>query len=185
MTMTMTAPPQEADADVHLRLRAGDYRAALEILLPRYRDRVFRLAISMQMNPLQAVEAALSRSFSQATLDESFDCKVLERIASAANADRVAARARIERDRQDQMTALSHRWRNASKSMVLNALASVALLIALSKALGLLPFVPRLIDQLPLLTHYTSMHPAMLLPAAAGLTVVALCLVRFLASTER
>ncbi len=45
--MPMVAPPQEADADVRLRLQAGDYRAALETLLVRYRDRVFRLAISM------------------------------------------------------------------------------------------------------------------------------------------
>jgi anti-sigma factor RsiW len=143
------------------------------------------LSCDARLRPLLAVDAALSSGFSQATLDESFDRKVLERIASAANADRVAARARIETDRQDQMAALSHRWRNAWKSMVLNALAGVALLIALSKSLGFLPFVPRLIDQIPLLTQYTSIHPATLLPAAAGLTVMALWLVRSLASTER
>lgn len=45
--MAMVVPPQEADADVRLRLQAGDYRAALEMLLTRYRDRIFRLAISM------------------------------------------------------------------------------------------------------------------------------------------
>lgn len=52
--MPMTAPPQEADADVHLRLRAGDYRGAFERLLPRYRDRVFRLALSMVRNRSEA-----------------------------------------------------------------------------------------------------------------------------------
>jgi RNA polymerase sigma-70 factor, ECF subfamily len=50
----MTAPPQEADADVHSRLRGGDYRAALELLLPRYRDRVFRLALAMLRNRSEA-----------------------------------------------------------------------------------------------------------------------------------
>lgn len=45
--MAMVVPPQEADADVRLRLQAGEYRAALEMLLARYRDRIFRLAISM------------------------------------------------------------------------------------------------------------------------------------------
>jgi len=50
----MTAPPHEADADVHSRLRAGDYRAALELLLPRYRDRVFRLALTMLRNRSEA-----------------------------------------------------------------------------------------------------------------------------------
>lgn len=50
----MTAPPREADADVHLRLRAGEYRAALEMLVPRYRDRVFRLALSILRNRAEA-----------------------------------------------------------------------------------------------------------------------------------
>lgn len=50
----MTAPSQEADADVHSRLRAADYRAALELLLPRYRDRVFRLALAMLHNRSEA-----------------------------------------------------------------------------------------------------------------------------------
>jgi RNA polymerase sigma-70 factor, ECF subfamily len=50
----MTAPPQQADVDVHSRLRGGDYRAALELLLPRYRDRVFRLALSMLRNRSEA-----------------------------------------------------------------------------------------------------------------------------------
>ena len=54
----MTAPPQEADADVHSRLRAGDYRAALELLLPRYRDRVFRLALVMLRNRSEAEDVA-------------------------------------------------------------------------------------------------------------------------------
>jgi RNA polymerase sigma-70 factor (ECF subfamily) len=43
----MAAPPQEADADARLRLQAGDCRSAFELLLPRYRDRVFRLGISI------------------------------------------------------------------------------------------------------------------------------------------
>jgi RNA polymerase sigma-70 factor, ECF subfamily len=50
----MTAPPQEADADVHSCLGAEDYRAALELLLPRYRDRVFRLALAMLRNRSEA-----------------------------------------------------------------------------------------------------------------------------------
>jgi RNA polymerase sigma-70 factor, ECF subfamily len=50
----MTAPPQEADADVHSRVRVGDYRGALELLLPRYRDRVFRLALTMLRNRSEA-----------------------------------------------------------------------------------------------------------------------------------
>src|SRR5687767_12825865 len=55
---TMGSPPQEADADVHLRLRAGDYRGAFERLLPRYRGRVFRLAFSMLRNSTEAEDVA-------------------------------------------------------------------------------------------------------------------------------
>jgi len=53
----MTAPPPEADADVHLRLRAGEHRAAFELLLPRYRDRVFRLALSLLRDRSEAEDA--------------------------------------------------------------------------------------------------------------------------------
>lgn len=35
------------DADVHERLQAKQYREALALLLPRYRDKVFRLCFSM------------------------------------------------------------------------------------------------------------------------------------------
>jgi len=36
-----------ADADLHERLRTKQYREAFAILLPRYRDKVFRLSFSM------------------------------------------------------------------------------------------------------------------------------------------
>jgi RNA polymerase sigma-70 factor (ECF subfamily) len=36
-----------ADTDIHECLRAGRYRDALVLLLPRYRDKVFRLCLSM------------------------------------------------------------------------------------------------------------------------------------------
>jgi RNA polymerase sigma-70 factor, ECF subfamily len=44
----MTAQPAiQADADIHMRLQSGQYREALALLLPRYRDKVFRLCFSM------------------------------------------------------------------------------------------------------------------------------------------
>mgnify|MGYP001077190754 CR=1 FL=1 len=45
MTRAQTALP--ADKDVHARLHAKQYRDALALLLPRYRDKVFRLCFSM------------------------------------------------------------------------------------------------------------------------------------------
>lgn len=38
---------QEADADVNEHLRTGRYREAFELLLPQFRDKVFRLCFSM------------------------------------------------------------------------------------------------------------------------------------------
>jgi RNA polymerase sigma-70 factor (ECF subfamily) len=44
----MTLPSAfQADADIHERLQAKQYREALALLLPRYRDKVFRLTFSM------------------------------------------------------------------------------------------------------------------------------------------
>ena len=45
--MTPAATAVQADADVHACLQAKQYREALALLLPRYRDKVFRLCISM------------------------------------------------------------------------------------------------------------------------------------------
>jgi RNA polymerase sigma-70 factor, ECF subfamily len=45
--MSRAAAAPQADADVHERLQAKQYREALALLLPRYRDKVFRLCISM------------------------------------------------------------------------------------------------------------------------------------------
>jgi RNA polymerase sigma-70 factor (ECF subfamily) len=44
--MTPT-PAAQADADVHDHLRSSRYREAFALLLPRYRDKVFRLCVSM------------------------------------------------------------------------------------------------------------------------------------------
>jgi RNA polymerase sigma-70 factor, ECF subfamily len=47
-----------ADADIHAHLRAGRHRAAFELVLPRYRERVFRLAISILRDSSAAEDAA-------------------------------------------------------------------------------------------------------------------------------
>lgn len=47
MTQVVASP---ADADIHERLQARDYRDAFALLLPRYRDKVFRLSFSMLRN---------------------------------------------------------------------------------------------------------------------------------------
>lgn len=51
----MTATPAaQADADIDERLQARQYREAFTLLLPRYRERVFRLVLSMLQNRAQA-----------------------------------------------------------------------------------------------------------------------------------
>lgn len=47
-----------ADSDIHGHLKAGRHRAAFETLLPRYRDRVFRLSLSILRDTAAAEDAA-------------------------------------------------------------------------------------------------------------------------------
>jgi RNA polymerase sigma-70 factor, ECF subfamily len=55
----MTAQPaSQADADIHARLHSRQYHEALTLLLPRYRDRVFRLCFSMLRDRSQAEDVA-------------------------------------------------------------------------------------------------------------------------------
>jgi RNA polymerase sigma-70 factor, ECF subfamily len=49
-----SSPALQADADVHQRLAAKQYREAFAMLLPRYRDKVFRLTFSMLRDRAQA-----------------------------------------------------------------------------------------------------------------------------------
>jgi len=51
--MTLSSAPQ-ADADIQERLQARQYREAFALLLPRYRDKVFRLTFSMLRDRSQA-----------------------------------------------------------------------------------------------------------------------------------
>ena len=46
------------DADIHAHLQAGRHRAAFEAVLPRYRERVFRLALSILRDSAAAEDAA-------------------------------------------------------------------------------------------------------------------------------
>lgn len=43
-------PDARADADIHAKLQVSAYRDAFALLLPRYRDKVFRLTFSMLRN---------------------------------------------------------------------------------------------------------------------------------------
>lgn len=52
--MTRAPAVAQADADIHERLQAKQYRDALGLLLPRYRDKVFRLCFSMLRDRTQA-----------------------------------------------------------------------------------------------------------------------------------
>ena len=46
-TPTTSSPAIQADADIHERLQAKQYREAFALVLPRYRDKIFRLSFSM------------------------------------------------------------------------------------------------------------------------------------------
>jgi len=48
----------DGDADIHARLKAGRHCDAFELLLPRFRDRVYRLALSILRDASAAEDAA-------------------------------------------------------------------------------------------------------------------------------
>lgn len=52
------AGPQDSDADIHQCLRENRHRDALALLLPRYREKVFRLCVSMLRDRAQAEDVA-------------------------------------------------------------------------------------------------------------------------------
>jgi len=52
-----TADMATSDTDIHDRMRAGEYREAFTLLLPRYRDKVFRLSFSMLRDRTWAEDA--------------------------------------------------------------------------------------------------------------------------------
>ncbi len=54
--MTSVAPTS-ADADIHDRLQARAHRAAFELLVPRYKDKIFRLSFSMLRDRAWAEDA--------------------------------------------------------------------------------------------------------------------------------
>jgi len=53
-----THSSRETDADIHAHLKAGRHRAAFEAVVPRYRDRVFRLSLSILRESTAAEDAA-------------------------------------------------------------------------------------------------------------------------------
>jgi len=54
----MTTQRAEMDGDITGLLAAKEYREAFDLLLPRYKDRVFRLCISIMRNETQAEDVA-------------------------------------------------------------------------------------------------------------------------------
>lgn len=142
-------------------------------------------ACRARLDALRAVDAALSGHLSGEVPGASFDQIVLKHIVAAADADRDAARARVEQEWRDQMAVLSRQWHKAWRSMILNALAGSALLVAMVTTLRALPFLSRLTARVWPLMQHVAVLPLMTLPVAAGLTFVALWLARSLAVSER
>ena len=58
LAMLAGGPGQVTDEDIHAWLAAGRFRQAFEVLLPRYRDRVFRLSYSILRDRASAEDAA-------------------------------------------------------------------------------------------------------------------------------
>jgi RNA polymerase sigma-70 factor (ECF subfamily) len=54
----MAAAPPERDADIILRIEAGDLTEAFNLVMQRYESKVYRLCLAFMRNPAQAQDAA-------------------------------------------------------------------------------------------------------------------------------
>lgn len=134
---------------------------------------------------LRTLDADLSVTLSRQTLDEAFDRRVLKAVAESTKADRSAARARIERERQAQIATLSHGWRRVWRSIILNGLAAISLFAALAVPIRLLPGYASFVSRMLSLTQYSSLSTTVALSVAAASSALAFIIVRALSFAER
>jgi anti-sigma factor RsiW len=132
-----------------------------------------------RLSAFRTVDEALSESLPGQTLPESFDRVVLERIDVASKAGRAAARARIQREYQDEIGAFSRQWRTALRSMILNVVVATALLAAFLTRLSGSFSAASLTDQIGQFALYAYSRPGLTLAVmAATMSLVAFGLTR-------
>ena len=81
---------------------------------------------------LRELDASLQRAAPSVALDERFDERLYARIAAIDDAQRAAARERIERELHENLQALSHSWRRTLAFVIPGVIAGIALAFALS-----------------------------------------------------
>lgn len=80
----------------------------------------------------ESLRTAAPRLAPGLTLDDSFDARIWDRIDSIDEAQRAAARRRLEQELQANLHALSRNWRRALAFMIPGVLAGIALAFALA-----------------------------------------------------
>lgn len=137
-----------------------------------------------RLTMLRALDAQLSRSVTREALDASFDCRVLDRVTVITQADRAAARARLETERREQMAALARGWRKLWRSIILNAVGWISLFIALTASVRFLPDQVALYDRVASFMHQPVASMVVAVAVAAMSTLVALLILRALSVAE-
>lgn len=81
---------------------------------------------------LRALDASLQRAAPPIALDERFDERLYSQIHAIDDAQRVAARQRVERELQENLRALTRSWRRTLAFVIPGVIAGVALAFALT-----------------------------------------------------
>lgn len=133
-----------------------------------------------RIDALRALDDQLARCLPRLALDEDFNRRVRAGAGSISR-DLASARARLERDWQDQESALLGVRRKIRNWIILNVLA-ISLLIALATVFWRLPDVSSWLDRLFARTPYPAWSVSLSLAAIS--TVVAFTIMGWLTTTE-
>jgi anti-sigma factor RsiW len=85
-----------------------------------------------QLAEFELLDGALQKAAPRIALTESFDQRLFEQIDTIDEAQRAAARQRVEQELRDNLRALSRSWRRTLAFVVPGVVAGIALALALT-----------------------------------------------------
>lgn len=135
----------------------------------------------IQLGALQQLDSALRKAAPHISLDDSFDARIFARIDSIDEANRAAARRRVEQELRENMQALARGWRRTLAFVIPGVIGGVALAFALTSYLLSADAAQPIIENAETIVRADSALVEMVLTAFMG-AVVGGAVARWLAS---
>lgn len=89
-----------------------------------------------QLQALARLDKSLTAALPPIALDDAFNRRLMARINVMSDDERAAARARAERELQDNLRSLSRNWRRSAGLVIPGIIAGIALVFALTACLS-------------------------------------------------